>query len=59
MWLGKICDAVGYGLARLMEVLPCAYAVDTGNGEYAKEDEFELGQVDIEPGADSDKFEPV
>jgi hypothetical protein len=40
-------------------VFPCAYTVDTGNGEYARDEEFELGLVDIEPDPDSEMFEPV
>jgi hypothetical protein len=57
--LGKTCDAVGYGLARLIEVFPWAYTVETGNGEYARDDEFELGLVDTEPEADSEMVELV
>jgi hypothetical protein len=33
--------------------------VDTGNGEYAAEEVFEFGLVEIEPGAASEMFESV
>jgi hypothetical protein len=35
-----------------MDVFPCGYTVDTGKGEYASDEEFELGLVEIDPGSE-------